>query len=192
MRTRLALALLVLACAAACQAAGSSAAGRFSLPFRRTTHHTKFGTLTAMCPTFDPKTEDWGTARTPKYDAKGSATPDNATTTQFGALICSDPRTAAKQFMQMVGAGGTQAQAAVYAYLELATPDPSCKANVNKFYNYFTSLVTGDGDPAQLQSARDFFSNFVEAADAVGIPIVYNPDSHTDVYEEILHTGSQF
>lgn len=111
------------------------------------------------------------------------------------------------------------AQAAVYAYLELATPDPSCKANVKKFCepagveswgavcsreargchawmrcfigersaslvsrprwpparaavwiwqlsacfaplppstdNYVSSLATGDGDPTQLQSARE-------------------------------------
>lgn len=44
-------------------------------------------------------------------DAKGNGTPDNATTTQLAALICSDPRTAAKQYMQMIEAGGSDAQA---------------------------------------------------------------------------------
>lgn len=43
-------------------------------------------------------------------DANGGAKPDNATASEFAALICSDPRTAAKQYMTMIDAGGTQAQ----------------------------------------------------------------------------------
>lgn len=51
----------------------------------------------------------------PGADASGSTVPPTSQVTSLENTICSDPKTAAKAFLQALSAGGAQAQSAVYA-----------------------------------------------------------------------------
>ncbi|KAL4435927.1 hypothetical protein ABPG77_000689 [Micractinium sp. CCAP 211/92] len=74
------------------------------------------GATSVQCDQWSADTGTWATPRgATKYDASGSTVPPTSQVTSLENTICSDPKTAAKAFLQALSAGGAQAQSAVYA-----------------------------------------------------------------------------
>ncbi|KAI7839447.1 hypothetical protein COHA_006848 [Chlorella ohadii] len=83
------------------------------------------------------------------------------------SAICSDPEAAGEQIRTAVQAGGSQAQAAVYAIFAADCPDEAAAGDA---YGAAIDAVN-DGDASKIDQVSSWLSNFAEAADAVGIPV---------------------
>ncbi|PRW59916.1 Holliday junction ATP-dependent DNA helicase isoform B [Chlorella sorokiniana] len=127
-----------------------------------------FGDNVVACKVWDPDTMTWDWPSNPtEFTAAGKAQPPAADVKKLSSLICSDPEAAGDQIRTAVQAGGSQAQAAVYA---IFTADCPSEDAASEAYGAAIDAVNS-GDPDKVDAVSSWFTNFAKAADEVGIPV---------------------
>ncbi|PRW58962.1 Pyruvate phosphate dikinase,PEP pyruvate-binding [Chlorella sorokiniana] len=98
--------------------------------------------------------------------AAGKTVPPSADVQKLTSLICSDPEAAGDQIRTTVQNGGADAQTAVFALFAADCKDEEATSDAFAIID-----AVNTGDPADIDTVSSWFTNFVEAADAVAIPV---------------------
>ncbi|KAL4458818.1 hypothetical protein ABPG75_013683 [Micractinium tetrahymenae] len=145
----------------------------------------EIGSTSTRCAVFNATSGNWTRPSAPIYDATGTTPPpDPQLVAQLANVSCNATDQWVSGLPAAVEAGGAQAQAAVLAFNQSA-------CDVMQ-----PIVATLFGDNENFTAVKDFALAFVDAADAVGLPVCFslaltNVSSGAVIQMHLIHTGRQ-